>query len=314
MFSKLIIIGSGPAGLTAAIYAGRARLNPIVLAGVTWGGQLMNTTEIENFPGFIDGIKGPELMDNMINQGKKFGATFVYENATQIETILDNSSILKPKNIFRVHTYDNVYEAESVIISTGAIPKKLGIEGEEKFYGHGVSTCATCDAAFYRDKVVAVIGGGDSAMEDGSFLTRFASKVYLIHRRDKFRASTIMQERLINNIKVEILYNTEILEIRGDLKVSHLSIKNNITNQTSELKLDGVFLAIGHIPVTDFLKDEIKLDNMGYIMSNDGVQTSIPGIFVAGDVQDHKYRQAITAAGQGCKAALDAQKWLENQD
>ncbi|SRR5260221_9318708 len=302
---KVIIIGSGPAGLTAAIYAARANLKPLVIAGVTWGGQLMNTTEVENFPGFIDGIVGPELMNNMIKQAEKFGAEFVYENATSIHSEMDKKT---------VKTYGNSYEAQAVIIATGATPRKLGIPGEDKFYGKGVSTCATCDAAFFREKVVAVVGGGDSAMEESNFISKFASKVYLIHRRHEFRASPIMVDRTLKNPKIEVVYNTEVKEVKGDMKVASLHLFNNQTNENRDLPIDGLFLAIGHIPVTDFLKGEIELDDMGYIKSDNGVRTSIPGIFVAGDVQDHQYRQAVTAAGQGCKAALDAQKWLDDND
>lgn len=302
MKKKVVIIGSGPAGLTAAIYAARADLNPLVIAGTTWGGQLMNTTEIENFPGFVNGILGPELMNNMVEQAKRFGAEFVFENATQVICEVD-------KKI--VKTYENEYETDAVIIATGATPRKLGIPGEDKFYGKGVSTCATCDAAFFKDKVVAVIGGGDSAMEESTFLTRFAKKVYLIHRRDEFRASPIMIERAVKNPKIEILYNTEVKEVNGDLKVKSITLFNNQTNKTSDLEIDGMFLAIGHIPVTDYLGKDIELTEDGYVKSTDGVHTSIMGVFVAGDVEDHKYRQAITAAGAGCKAALEAQKWLE---
>lgn len=303
MKKKVVIIGSGPAGLTAAIYAARADLNPLVIAGTTWGGQLMNTTEIENFPGFVNGILGPELMNNMVEQAKRFGADFVFENATQVICEVDKKVI---------KTYENEYETDAVIISTGATPRKLGIPGEDKFYGKGVSTCATCDAAFFKDKVVAVIGGGDSAMEESTFLTRFAKKVYLIHRRGEFRASPIMIERAVKNPKIEILYNTEVKEVNGDLKVKSITLFNNQTNETSDLEIDGMFLAIGHIPVTDYLGKDIELTEDGYVKSNDGVHTSIMGVFVAGDVEDHKYRQAITAAGAGCKAALEAQKWLES--
>lgn len=303
MKKKVVIIGSGPAGLTAAIYAARADLNPLVIAGTTWGGQLMNTTEIENFPGFVNGILGPELMNNMVEQAKRFGADFVFENATQVICEVDKKVI---------KTYENEYETDAVIIATGATPRKLGIPGEDKFYGKGVSTCATCDAAFFKDKVVAVIGGGDSAMEESTFLTRFAKKVYLIHRRGEFRASPIMIERAVKNPKIEILYNTEVKEVNGDLKVKSITLFNNQTNETSDLEIDGMFLAIGHIPVTDYLGKDIELTEDGYVKSNDGVHTSIMGVFVAGDVEDHKYRQAITAAGAGCKAALEAQKWLES--
>jgi len=304
MKKKLIIIGSGPAGLTAAIYAARASLEPLVIAGSTWGGQLMNTTEIENFPGFVEGIKGPELMNNMIEQAKRFGAEFIFENATQVIANKDKKT---------VKTYENEYQADSIILATGATPRKLGIPGEDQFYGRGISTCATCDAAFFKEKAIAVVGGGDSAMEESTFLTKFASKVYLIHRKDEFRASPIMVERALNNPRIEVLYNTEIKEVIGDIKVKALKIFNNKTNEVSELNVDGLFLAIGHIPVTDYVGETIELDEQGYIKSPDGVHTSIEGVFVAGDVEDHKYRQAITAAGAGCKAALEAQKWLENK-
>ncbi len=302
MKRKLIIVGSGPAGLTAAIYAARADLNPLVIAGVTWGGQLMNTTEVENFPGFIEGIKGPDLMSNMLEQAKRFGAEIIYENATQVIDKGD-SKVVK--------TYENEYESDAVILATGATPRLLNVPGETKFYGRGVSTCATCDAAFYKEKTVAVIGGGDSAMEDATFLTRFATKVYLVHRRDEFRASPIMIHRALNNPKIEVLYNSQVESIEGELKVSTLNLLNNKTNEKTSLKVDGIFLAIGHIPVTDFLGNTIELTEEGYIKSSDGVHTSMQGVFVAGDVEDHKYRQAITAAGAGCRAALDAQKWLE---
>ncbi|MBE2279999.1 MAG: thioredoxin-disulfide reductase [Ignavibacteriaceae bacterium] len=302
MKRKVIIIGSGPAGLTAAIYAARADLKPLVIAGITWGGQLMSTTEIENFPGFIEGIEGPELMNNMMEQAKRFGAEVVFENATQV---------INNKNSRIVKTYENEYEADSVILATGATPRRLNVEGEDKFYGRGVSTCATCDGAFYKEKTVAVIGGGDSAMEDATFLTRFAKRVYLIHRRAEFRASPIMINRALNNPKIEVLYNTEVREIEGENKVSSIKLFNNQDNSEKSLEVDGVFLAIGHIPVTDFLENQIALTDEGYIKSDDGVHTSMDGIFVAGDVEDHKYRQAITAAGAGCKAALEVQKWLE---
>lgn len=302
MKRKLIIVGSGPAGLTAAIYAARADLNPLVIAGVTWGGQLMNTTEVENFPGFIEGIKGPDLMSNMLEQAKRFGAEIIYENATQVIDKGD-SKVVK--------TYENEYESDAVILATGATPRLLNVPGETKFYGRGVSTCATCDAAFYKEKTVAVIGGGDSAMEDATFLTRFATKVYLVHRREEFRASPIMVHRALNNPKIEVLYNSQVESIEGELKVSTLNLRNNKTNEKTSLKVDGIFLAIGHIPVTDFLGNTIELTEEGYIKSSDGVHTSMQGVFVAGDVEDHKYRQAITAAGAGCRAALDAQKWLE---
>lgn len=302
--TPLLIIGSGPAGLTAAIYAARARLNPIVIAGTIWGGQLMNTTEVENFPGFPEGIQGPELMQNMIKQAEKFGAILKYEQAEYID-FSGEEKIIK--------TDREEYKAKAVIISTGATPRLLEIPGEKEFYGRGVSTCATCDAAFFKEKVVAVIGGGDSAMEEANFLTRFAKKVYLIHRREEFRASKIMQERAQNNPKIEILLNTEVKEVIGDQTVKKIKIFNSAENQDTEIELDGIFLAIGHIPVTGFLKDKLSLNERGYIQAVDHVKSNIEGVFVAGDVEDEHYRQAITAAGMGCMASLAAQKYLEDK-
>ncbi len=303
---EVIIIGSGPAGLTAAIYAARANLKPLVLAGITWGGQLMNTTEIENFPGFINGIMGPELMDNMMKQAERFGAQVKYEFVNSV----DLSGYIK-----KVVTDNETYQAKTVIIATGATPRKIGIPGEDKFYGHGVSTCATCDAPFYKGKIVAVVGGGDSAMEESLFLSKFVSKLFLIHRKDNFRASKIMQDRVKSNPNIEILFNTEIKEILGDghqdKNVEKLKLFNNKDNSENELKVDGLFLAIGHTPVTTYIKDQVELDEQGYVKTGDGVHTSVEGVFVAGDVQDITYRQAITAAGAGCKAALEAQKFLE---
>ncbi len=301
--NKVVIIGSGPAGLTAAIYASRARLEPVLVAGYQYGGQLMNTTLVENYPGFIDGIDGPVLMDNMLKQAQKFGTEVVFENAVKIENKDENKIVTTDQG--------KTFEANTVIIATGALPKKLGIPGEDKFYGKGVSTCATCDAAFFKDKIVAVVGGGDSAMEDSSVLSKFASKVYVIHRRDELKASKIMQERVLNNPKIEVIYNTEVKEVIGDQNVDSLKLFNSVENKESELKVDGMFLAIGHIPVTDFVKGLVELDEVGYIKTPDGVHTSLDGIFVAGDVQDHIYRQAVTAAGAGCKAALEVEKWVE---
>lgn len=303
--NEVIIIGSGPAGLTAAIYSARANLKPIVIAGFQYGGQLMNTTDIENFPGFIDGIAGPRLMDNMVKQAERFGAQMVYENASKVEDLVETKRVTTGSGA--------TFEAKAIIIATGATPRKLGIAGEDKFYGRGVSTCATCDGAFYKDKVVAVVGGGDSAMEEASFLTRFASKLYLIHRREEFRASKIMIDRVKNNPKVEMILNTEVLEINGDQKVDAIKLKDNKTNEEKDLVVDGFFLAIGHIPVTSYLNNIVELDEQGYVKSTDGVHTNVEGIFVAGDVEDHRYRQAITAAGAGCKAAIEVEKWLEGK-
>lgn len=302
---KLIIVGSGPAGLTAAIYAARASLKPLVLAGYKPGGQLMDTTVVENFPGFIDGIQGPELMGNMMMQAEKWGAQLVYQDATEV----DLSSKIKT-----VKTAEGEYQAHAVILASGALPRKLAVPGEDKYWGFGVSSCATCDGALYRDKVVAVVGGGDSAMEEANFLSTFASKVYVLNRSDKLKASPVMQDRVKNNAKVEIIYNTQVQEVLGDgTKVSALKTFNSLDNSTNELKVDGMFLAIGHIPVSGFLNG-ISLDQLGYVESLDGVHTNIDGVFVAGDLEDHKYRQAITAAGAGCKAAMTAQKWLEAQE
>ncbi len=303
---ELIIVGSGPAGLTAGIYAARARLNPLIFGGVTWGGQLMNTTDVENYPGFPDGIKGPDLMQNMIKQAEKFGSKLIYDNITEV--------ILGDKSVKIVKVGDKEYKAKSVILATGSNPRKLKVPGEDKFYGRGVSTCATCDGAFYKDKVVTVVGGGDTAMEDSTFLTRFASKVYIIHRREEFRASEIMQERALNNPKIEVIWNAEVTEVLGDETVTGVKLHNNKENSDSELKLDGVFLAIGHVPSTQFLTNILELDENGYVITQNDVETSIPGIFVAGEIQDHVYKQAITTAADGCKAALKAQRWLEGNE
>lgn len=299
---KMIIIGSGPAGLTAAIYAARARVEPIVIAGVTWGGQLMNTTDVENFPGFPEGIMGPQLMQNMLKQAEKFGAIIKYENANYVDFSQD---------IKIVKTDQGEYKSHSVIVATGATPKMLDIKGEKELQGKGVSTCATCDGAFFRDKTIAVVGGGDSAMEEAVFLTRFASKVYLIHRRDEFRASVIMQEKVKSNPKIEILWNTEVKEIIGDEKVEEVLIMNNKSNKETKLKLDGIFIAIGHIPVTGFLENKLALNKQGYLMAKDHVYTNVEGVFACGDVEDDKYRQAITAAGMGCMASISAQHYLD---
>lgn len=303
---EVIIIGSGPAGLTAALYTARGGLKTLVLGGYTYGGQLMNTTVIENFPGFVDGIDGPVLMDNMLKQVQRFGALVEFVDATAIEIEGDD---------YVVRTHDKQYTTSAVIIATGATPKRLNVPGEAELYGRGVSTCATCDGALYKDKVVAVVGGGDSAMEEATYLTHHASKVYLIHRRDKFRASKIMADRVANDPKIEVVWNTEVKEIVGkENKLSHAVLFNNQENRTYDQPLDGFFLAIGHEPVTAFLGGTIKLTDKGYVDSADGIHTSRPGIFVCGDVQDQVYRQAITAAGMGCRAALETIKYLEMKE
>ncbi|NCS31952.1 thioredoxin-disulfide reductase [bacterium] len=298
---KLAIIGSGPAGLTSAIYASRARLEPVLFAGITFGGQLMNTTEVENFPGFPDGIMGPQLMQNMIKQAQKFGTDIKYEYVNAVTGL---------QSPFTITTDKGEYTADSIIVSTGSEPLKLGLDSEAAFWGKGVSSCATCDGAFYRDKIVAVIGGGDSAMEEATFLTKFASKVYIIHRRSEFRASKIMQERALANEKIKVLWNSEVTEVMGDQTVTGLQVLNNQTNEESQVSVDGMFLAIGYSPNTTFLGDLVKLRETGFIASREEVHTSVDGIFVAGDVEDHIYQQAITAAGAGCKAAIVAEKWL----
>ena len=303
---KTIIIGSGPAGLTAAIYAGRANLKPIVFEGNQPGGQLTITTDVENFPGFPDGVMGPEMMDLFRNQAKKFGAECFFKHVTKV----DFSS--KP---FKVYVGDEEFLSETVILSTGASARMLGLEAEKDLMGYGISTCATCDGYFFKDKEIVVVGGGDSAMEEASFLTKFAKKVTIIHRREVFKASKIMLERARNNSKIEILVNKSILDIKGNQKdgVSSIILKDAIDGKETVFNCEGVFYGIGHIPNTDFLSMFLDVDENGYIITKaDSTRTNIDGIFACGDVQDSHYRQAITAAGSGCMAAIDAEKFLEN--
>lgn len=304
---NLIIIGAGPAGYTAAVYAARADLKPLVFEGAAYGGQLMTTTDVENFPGFSKGIMGPQLMEEMREQARRFGAELVQENVTAV----DFSS--RP---FKVTAGNRTEEAMSVIISTGASHRRLGIPSEEALWGNGVSACATCDAFFFKNKVVSVIGGGDSAMEEAMFISRFASKVYVIVRTDKLRASKIMGERCMKNPKVEFVWNSEVAEVLGtDVgRVTGLRLKNSQTGELSDLACDGMFLAIGLVPNVDLFKGVVELDERGYIATRGVAETNIPGVFVAGDVADWKYRQAITAAGTGCAAALDAQRYIESQE
>lgn len=304
---ETIIIGSGPSGLTAAIYTGRAELKPLVIAGTASGGQLMTTTMVENWPGATDGIMGPKLMMDMQKQAEKFGAEILLADVTRVE--------LEGK-IKKVYVGDKEFLSKTVIIATGASPKRLGISSEDKFWGRGVSTCATCDGAFYKEKIVAVIGGGDSAAEESNFVTKFANKVYLLVRGDTFKASKIMQERVNNNSKIEVLFNTEVKDILGDKVVNRLKIFNNKEKTESELAVDGMFLAIGHIPNTKLFKDQLEVNHLGYIKVLDDTNTftSVEGVFVAGDVKDYNYRQAITAAGMGCMAAIDCEKWLHSQN
>jgi len=298
---KLIIIGSGPSGLTAAIYAARADLKPLVIQGNEPGGQLIWTTEVENFPGFPEGIIGPKLMLNMQEQAKKYGANLVSEVVKSV-----NFS-QKP---YKIVTNSNEYESESVIVATGARSRMLGLPNEDKLLGKGVHTCATCDGAFYRDKEIIIVGGGDTAMEEATFLTKFAKKVYISYRKEVLPASKVMQEKVINNEKIEILWNTEVKAYIGSDILEGVKLLYNKTNKEKELKLDAIFLAIGHIPNTEFFENQLKLGKNNYIEPINNVFTEKEGIFVAGDVSDWKYRQAITAAGLGCMAALEAEKYL----
>lgn len=302
---KMLIIGSGPAGLTAAIYAARASLSPLVVEGMEPGGQLTLTTEVENFPGFPEGIMGPELMEKFKKQAERFGARFQFGNVERADL---------SERPFKISVGGKEVLAQTLVIASGASARWLGIESEKKFQGRGVSTCATCDGAFYKDLPVAVVGGGDSAMEEANFLTRFASKVYLIHRREDFRASKIMVDRALANPKIETVLNSEVVEIRGDKTVSSLLIRNVNTKEESELKVEGLFVAIGHIPNTKIFEGQLGMNALGYLETNGHTtETKIPGVFSAGDVHDTRYRQAITAAGSGCKAAMDAEKFLEEQ-
>lgn len=300
----LIIIGSGPAGLTAAIYAARANLKPLVFAGMPHGGQLMNTTDVENFPGFPQGIQGPELMQRFLDQAVRFGSEMIYRNVTKVD--------LRGKTK-TVWVGEDKYLAKAIILSTGAEFRKLGLKSEEEYWGKGVSSCATCDGAFFKNVEVAVVGGGDSAAEEATFLTRFATKVHLIVRRDVLRASKIMQKRVAEHEKIEIHWNNEITEILGDgNRVTALRLWNNKTEKESQLAVSGLFLAIGHMPNVNLVNGIISQDEEGYLETQAGTSyTNIDGVFVAGDVKDHRYRQAITAAGMGCMAAIDAERWLE---
>ncbi len=304
MSKKVIILGSGPAGLTAALYTARANLNPLVIGGVEWGGQLMLTTDVENYPGFVEGIKGPDLMENFRKQAIRFGAEIINENVTSVDF---------KKNPFQVSTAENNYNANTIIIATGANSKWLGLSSEQKLIGRGVSSCATCDGFFFKNKNIVVVGGGDSAMEESLFLTKFANKVTVIHRRDKLRASKIMQERAFKNNKIEFVWDSEIVDVIGENSVTGIKIKNIKTNQVSEMEVQGLFVAIGHKPNTDFLKGQIDLNEKGYVIHN-GTRTNIDGVFVAGDVYDFRYRQAVTAAGHGCQAAIDAEKFIEENN
>ncbi len=299
---RVVIIGSGPAGLTAAVYAARADLNPLVIEGIEAGGQLMLTTEVENYPGFVDGIMGPELMERMRKQASRFGADLLADNVTSV------GFSEKP---FTVTTSEGPVTTDAVIISTGASARMLGVPGERELLGHGVSTCATCDGFFFRDKKLLVVGGGDSSMEEANFLTKFASNVNVIHRRDTLRASKIMQDRAMENPKIDFTWNSVISKVLGDGSVTGAELTDTLTGEKSEIEADGVFVAIGHDPNTGLFEGKLELEN-GYIVTRPGTtHTSVDGVFAAGDVVDHVYRQAITAAGMGCQASIDAERYLE---
>ena len=301
---NVVIVGSGPAGYTAAIYASRAQLDPIIYEGsVTAGGALMNTTEVENFPGFIDGVMGPDLMDNMRKQAKRFGTELITDDIVEMDLSSD-IKILKDGS-------GNTVKAKSVILATGSAYREIGLENEKRLSGHGVSWCATCDGFFFRGQTIAVVGGGDSAVEEATFLTRFAEKVVLIHRRDSLRASKIMAERAANNPKIEFLWNTEVIDVLGEAKVSGLKLRNTVDGSESTRDFTGLFVAIGHIPRSELLVGQIDLDGEGYVrVEGRSTRTNVKGVFACGDLVDHTYRQAITAAGSGCAAALDAEKFL----
>ena len=302
----LVIVGSGPAGYTAAIYASRAQLNPLMYEGsVTAGGALMNTTEVENFPGFVDGVMGPDLMESMRKQAQRFGSELVTDDIVKMDLVGDIKTLVDGSG--------NTIKAKSVILAMGSAYREIGLANEKRLSGHGVSWCATCDGFFFRDQEIAVVGGGDSAVEEATFLTKFASKVVLIHRRDSLRASKIMADRAAANPKIEFLWNTEVIDVLGDSKVTGLKLRNTVDGSESERALTGLFVAIGHIPRSELITSQIEVNGEGYVeVDGRSTRTNIPGVFACGDLVDYTYRQAITAAGSGCQAALDAEKFLSH--
>jgi len=304
---NLIIIGSGPAGYTAAVYAARAQLNPLVFEGsVTAGGALMNTTDVENYPGFADGIMGPQLMEEMRKQAERFGAELVTDDVTSVDLNGDIKTVTDGSG--------NTHSAHAVVLAMGSGYRELGLENEKRLSGHGVSWCATCDGFFFRQQEIAVVGGGDTAAEEATFLTRFADKVYLIHRRDELRASKVMAERVLTNEKIEPVWNSQVVDVLGEEKVNGIVIEDAITGDTRELPVTGLFIAIGHDPRSELIAGQIDLDDEGYVLVDaPSTRTNLPGVFACGDLVDHTYRQAITAAGTGCSAALDAERFLADQ-
>ena len=303
---KVVIIGSGPAGLTAALYTARANLNPVVIVGNQLGGQVSLTYEVENYPGFPEGTTGPELVELMRQQAEKFGTRYVYDSVVSVD--------FSQGSPFRIKTSEEEYEAEAVIVTAGASPKKLGIPGEDAFVGRGVSYCATCDGFFFRGKDVVVVGGGDSAIEEGIFLTKFAKSVNIVHRRDELRAGALLQKRAMANEKIGFVWNTVIDEIEGNGTVQNIALRNLQTGEMQEKPIDGVFIFIGHFPNSDFLRGQLAMDEEGYVITDELMRTSVPGIFAAGEIQDPVYRQVATSVGQGCAAALQAQKWLSERE
>ena len=304
---NLIIIGSGPAGYTAAVYAARAQLNPLVFEGsVTAGGALMNTTDVQNYPGFADGIMGPQLMEEMRKQAERFGAELVTDDVTAVDLSGDIKTVTDGSG--------NTHSAHAVVLAMGSGYRELGLENEKRLSGHGVSWCATCDGFFFRQQEIAVVGGGDTAAEEATFLTRFADKVYLIHRRDELRASKVMAERVLTNEKIEPVWNSQVVDVLGEDKVNGIVIEDTITGDTRELPVTGLFIAIGHDPRSELIAGQIDLDDEGYVLVDaPSTRTNLPGVFACGDLVDHTYRQAITAAGTGCSAALDAERFLADQ-